>query len=143
MLHAAFTYLCIILRPALEQNNQKRNGRPITVKMTVACGLCVLKGGKQDDMTHIFEISRSEVHSTFCRFLLAVNDATELDIKLSRRFKEWDKVRVEFQKKSYCGLFHGCCGAIAGFFQPTTCPTIIKLVEMLQHIFLAIMRVMD
>ena len=50
--------------------------------MTVGCGLPVLAGGKQDDMTHIFGISKTEVHLTFHWFLLAVNEATELDIVL-------------------------------------------------------------
>ena len=125
MSYAAFTYLCIILCPALERNDQKRRkGGPITVEMTVACGLRVLKGGTQDDQTHIFGISLTEVHVTFHRFLLAVNQATELDIVLPKTFEEWDPVRMGFKKKSYCELFSGCCGAIDGFFQPTTCPTV-------------------
>ena len=75
-------------------------------------------------MTHIFGISRREVHAIFCWFLLAVNEATELDIVLPKNFEEWDPVRMGFKKKSYFGLFSGCCGAIDGFFQPTTCPTV-------------------
>ena len=126
MSHAAFTYLCIILHPSLERNYQKRrNGGPITVEMTVACGLQVLVGGTQDDMTHMFGISKTEVHATFRRFLLAVNEVIELDIVLPpKTFDEWNPVRMGFKKKNYCGLFDGCCGAIDGFFQPTTCPTV-------------------
>ena len=92
--------------------------------MTVGCGLQVLKGGAQDDQTHIFGVSKMEVHETFYRFLLAVNEATELDIVLPKNFEEWDPVRMGFKKKCYCGLFSGCCGAIDGFFQPTTYPTV-------------------
>lgn len=60
----------------------------------------------------------------FCWFLLAVNDATELNIILPQVYKEWDQVRMDFKKKSYCGLVDGCCGAIEVFSQPTVCPTI-------------------
>ena len=120
MLHAAFTYLCIIIHPVLEQNYQKnRYGGSITVEMTiVACGLLVLVGGRQNNMTHIFGISRPRVYLTFPWFLRAVNGATELNIVFPWTDKEWDKVRMEFRKKSYCELFHGCCGAIDVFFSP-------------------------
>ena len=67
------------------------------------------------------------MHATFCWFLVAVNEATQLDIVLPKTFDEWNQVRRDFKKKSYCGLFGGCCGAIDGFFQPTTCPTVKKV----------------
>ena len=125
MSHAVFTNLYIFLQPALERNHQKRRkGGPITVEMTVACGLRVLKGGTQDNMTHVFGTSRREVHVLFCQFLLLVIQATESDIVLPKTFEEWNPVRMGFKKKSYCGLFDGCCGTIDGFFQPTTCPTV-------------------
>ena len=69
--------------------------------MAVACGLRVLVGRKQDNMTLTFGISRSEVDSIFRQFLQAVNDATELDIELPRTIEEWDKVRVGLQKSYY------------------------------------------
>ena len=62
MSHAAFTYLCIILNPALERNHQKsRNGGPITVEMTVACGLRVLVGATQDNMQQFYNSEENNV----------------------------------------------------------------------------------
>ena len=125
MPHAAFVYLCIILGPAVTRNHSmSESEEPITVEITVACGLRILAGGTQPDQKHIFGLSKTEVHRTFRRFLRAVNDVTELEIKLPATPDEWEKVRYAFEKKSRNSLFDGCVGAIDGFFQPTTCPTV-------------------
>ena len=123
MSHAAFTYLCIILRPKLERNHSQSNEEePITVEMTVGCGLRLLSGGLQIDAKNIFGFSKTETHNTFIRFLDAVNATVELDIKLPATPDEWNSVRKGFLKKSHDGLFDACVGAIDGFFQSTTCP---------------------
>ena len=83
-----------------EKSPKRRKGGPIIVEMTLACGLRILVGRKQNDITHIFGISRTDVHLTFCWFLLSVNEATELNIVLPKTYKEWDQVRMEFKKKS-------------------------------------------
>jgi len=92
MSHAAFTYLCIILRPTLERNHAMSNEEdPITVEMTVGCGLRILSGGMQLDIKNNFGFSRTETHNTFIRFLDAVNGTVELDINLPSNPDEWNK----------------------------------------------------
>lgn len=83
MSQATFTYLCIILGPAVERNQDKSPvDDPITVEITIACNLCLLAGETQPYQKHMFEHSKTGVQSIFCCFLDAANNRTELDIKL-------------------------------------------------------------
>ena len=50
-------------------------------------------------------------------------ETSELEISLPSSPEEWEIVRNGFMKKSYQGLFHGCVGALDGFFQPTIAPS--------------------
>ena len=118
------TIFVLFYKPTLERNHAKsRNEKPITVEMTVGCGLRILSGSLQLDLKNIFGFSKTETHNTFIRFLDAVSATAELDIKLYSTPDEWNKVRKGFTKKSHDGLFGGCVGAIDGFFQSTTCPS--------------------
>ena len=130
MLHVAFVYLCIILGPTVARNHSMSEFKePMIIEIIVACGLqiifaCglhILAGGTQPDQKYIFGLSKTGVHRMF---LVAVNDVTELEIKLPDTPEEWETVQYAFENKSHYGLFDGCVGAIDAFFQPTTCPTV-------------------
>ena len=116
--------LCLILSPLLERKHEmSRSQERITVTIIVACGLRFLAGGKASDQKHIFGLSRAEVYRDIHLFLKAVNEAPELFIVLPVTPEEWEKLRSGFARKSYNELFHGCVGALDGFFQPTNAPT--------------------
>ena len=83
----------------------------------------IFSRGKASDQKHIFGLSRAEVYRDIHSFLKAVNEAPELSIVLPVTPEEWEKLRSGFAKKSYNELFHGCVGALDGFFQPCNAPT--------------------
>ena len=86
--------------------------------------LCILVGGKQDDIPIIFGLSKTDVHNIFHCFLNTNNGVTDLACELLDTAYEWVKMKAGFQqKKSYCWLFRGWCCTIDVYFQLTTGPT--------------------
>jgi len=113
-----FTKLSEILTPELTRQSSKSSSPdPISVEIIMAIGLRWLAGGKVNDLKHVVSMSRAAVYKCRDDFLDAILSCAELSIDMPKNDEEWEAVRKGFAAKSTDGLFHGCCGAIDGFFQ--------------------------
>jgi hypothetical protein len=120
----AFLLLVKTLSPALERDPRKcRYGSPIFPDLIVAIGIRFMTGVPQGALADIYRVSQAEVYKCRDCFIDAVLSNPSLAIRFPSSHVEWEEVRSGFEEKSYNGLFHGTCGAIDGFFQPTAQPT--------------------
>ena len=102
-------------------------------------GMCWLAGGKISHDEHVFHFSCPEACECCHDFLDGVLSAKELAIQFPSNHDEWDMVRKGFKQRSRCDMFHGCVGAIDGFFQKT----MLRMAKKLQMRFPVILDVMN
>jgi hypothetical protein len=125
MSYPAFENLVNILRDDLRRVSANcRSGAPITAEIIVGMGIRWLAGEKYQSLVDIFDVSRTEHYKCRKDFISALLRNKTLGIKLPKCPEDWEDVRSGFARKSYLQLFHGCCGALDGFFQPMNKPTI-------------------
>ena len=124
MSYAVWTQLRRILKPKLNRDQSKSRScaGPITVDMIMATGLRRLSGGQVRDIRHVIGLSTTEAYNSIDKFIKAVNESPELDIKMPETVEEWERIRRGFSSKSSNNLMQGCVGAIDGFFPVITAP---------------------
>ncbi len=125
MSYEAYETLLSILKPLLQRKEyNSRSEDPILPEHIVATGMRYLCGGRVLDVRHVAHFSRPATYKAIDDFIDAVNLAPELDISLPRSAEEWKTINDGWRKRSSIPhIYHGCVGAMDGFFQPTDRPT--------------------
>ena len=123
MSELAFNDLVELFRPALKRViYNSRSGQPMFVELVVAIGLRWLAGGTYQEIEDVFGVSTTEAYRSRNKFIDAVLNCDQLQIRLPTTVNEWEEVRKGFESKSSGGVINGCVGAIDGFFQRTLMP---------------------
>ena len=121
----AFNKLVFILSPSLQRNNMYSHlSTPISPIIIVGI---YLAGGKLSDIRHVFGVSVAEAYNCIECFIERTLCCDSMRITLPQNPEEWDAVSSGFAKVSQDELFGGCVGAVDGFFQAITCPTVSEV----------------
>ena len=123
MSYEAFTNLVDLLRDDLSTDSRKsRYGGHISAEITVAIGIRWMSGVEYGALSDIYKCCKTQVYDARDEFFTAIIINDKLQIKIPDTAEEWEAVRKGFEQLSANQLFHGTCGAIDGFFQPTNKP---------------------
>ena len=123
--YSSFVRLHNILCPFLNRmESNSRSVEAITNVMIVACGVRYLAGEKLRSLESDFGISKSSAYVAKDKFIDAVLQCPDLDIKFPTTTEEFSSIAKGFESKASATIFQGCVGAIDGFFQPTKQPSV-------------------
>ena len=123
MSHKAWKKLRQILKPTLKRvHSMSRSSGPITVDMVMAAGIRRLSGGQVRDIRHIIGMSSTEAYNSIDKFIEAVNESPDLDIKMPSTAEEWESIRRGFSSRSSNNLMQGCVGALDGLLALISAP---------------------
>ena len=89
---------------------------PIRPHIVVACGLRYLGGEHCKSLVDVFGMSETSVQASVDKFIEAVLNCKEMDLKLPVTSDELQQSTKDFLAKSDVGeLFYGCVGCIDGW----------------------------
>ena len=87
------------------------------MELVVAIGLRWLAGGSYQEIEDVFGVSTTEAYRSRNKFIDALLNCDQVEIRLPTAVIEWEEVRRGFESKSSGGIINGCVGAIDGFLQ--------------------------
>ena len=109
--------LYTILSPRLKRKrNVKASQMPVSIKLIMALGLKWLTGTDINSCHHIFKMPRTEAYRCSSKFLFAVLETKQLQIKLPQTPDQWNQVKKGFRKKTTRGVLDRGCGVLDGIF---------------------------
>ena len=118
-----------ILEPTLQVNENMANlamirtqSDPISTASRVGSALILLAGGRVLESMRTHGVAESSVYQNFYKFLDAVNNTPELEIKFDLHEDTLVNTASGFNKLSTYNLFSHCVGAIDGLAIKITCP---------------------
>ena len=115
----AFNNLVEILEITVQEGHSRActNGnQPILPQIVVGCGLRYLGGEHCKSLVDVFGMSETSVQTCIDKFIKAVLNCNELDLKLPATREELQQSANEFLVKSDAGdIFDGCVGCIDGW----------------------------
>lgn len=121
MPYDAFQELVTLLRPRITVDEQKARAGgagsdPIYPEMVCAIGLRFLAGEMERSLDDVFGLSLGSTHRIINKFLIAVNECKELEIKLPETTEELKNAADGWHKLSSAGgFFYGVVGCIDGW----------------------------
>jgi len=92
------------------------------MELVVAIGLRWLARCSYQEIEDVFGVSTTEAYRSRNKFIDALLNCDQVQIRLPTTVTEWEEVRRGFESKSSGGIISGCVGAIDGFFQRPRTP---------------------
>jgi len=107
MSETAFDDLIGLLRSALKRViYNSRSKQPIFVELVVAIGLRWLADGSYQEIEDVFGVSTTEAYRSRNKFIDALLNCDQLQIRLPTTVTEWEELRKLFESKNSEGVIN-------------------------------------